>query len=78
MTYTSHVSATVQAAADTIVHQRRGWTTEEDKRDKILNMTRVQKDVYSQEELYEKYAQAQNSENGLCWYLMGDFSDSCK
>ena len=74
MTYTSQVSPTVQAAADSIVHESRGWTTEEDKRDKILNMTKFRwmADAYSQEDLYGKY------EAGICWYLLADFSDTCK
>ena len=74
MTYTSQVSPTVQAAADSFVHESRGWTTEEDKRDKILNMTKFRwmADAYSQEVLHIKY------ESGICRYLLADFSDNCK
>ena len=41
LTYTSQVSPSVQAAADSIEQQRRGWTTEEDKKEKILNLPQV-------------------------------------
>ena len=41
LTYTSRVSPSVQAAADSIEQQRRGWTTEEDKKEKILNLPQV-------------------------------------
>ena len=45
LTYTSRVSPSVQAAADSIEQQRRGWTTEEDKKEKILNLPQVKSTI---------------------------------
>lgn len=50
ITYTSEVSPVIAAAAEQLEQERtpqRGWTTEDDKKQKILNLTSVKKAIES-------------------------------